>query len=954
MLKIKSPLRVGTAAVAIVVGLAAAPAMAQEALPQDSSATPQAEADAGDIVITGSRIQRRDASALGPLSTLTDQDIAFAAPTSAGDLLQTLPSVGVSLNSNGTQGTSFGVSSINLRYLGSSEGSGNRTLVLVDGHRWVNAVGGRGFRDFVDLNTIPLGMIDKIEVLKDGASAIYGADAIAGVVNIQTKRNLNGLEASARMGVSDRGDGAGYSGYVNWGVKRDRFNTFLSLSYSKSNPVRTDARKLTEFALAPLTAAPSSPYGLYVLPGLANNAYFGTPAGFANNAANAITRNRDAFQIGSGASADNSYHLARLPGDYYNTQAQGVYAIGPSERIGAFGRIGFDISDSVEFKVEGLYNRRESSQLFSPVLMDVRGSNGFSVSADQLYNPFGTANGVPGANALAFSGNTFRIQRVALEVGNRDNVQVVETWRVAAGLDGRFNLGSEWRWDAFFSVSQNSATFDAYNQINYENVYRALRSPAACAAAAGCVPLNLFGVITPQQADYIRYNGHDEQKARQYDFTANVSGNLFNLPGGPLGIAAGYEFRREEATDLPDVFANTISTVLPLVGGVGQSPTTAQARDATTGSYELHEFYGEISAPLLADLPGIYRLDLEAAARYSSYSTSGDKVTGKFGIAYRPIRDVLLRGTYSQGFRAPSILELYQGKRMTNFQAVDPCNGGGAGLPGCAGVPTGYNQNLYGAGTVQGVVSGNENLRPETADTFSAGIAITPAAVNGLTLTVDWFRIKVKDAISSQTPTQILLACASRAAFCDLIDRDAATGEVLELRQAVVNLSSIEVSGIDASARYRFGTGIGTFEAVVDASYLDRYRTEIPQADGSVVVDDRAGKADQPRSTFPRWKGQASLRYFNDAISAGWKTRYIGSSTDVPNNAINGGKIKAIFYHDVQGTLSVGEAYSFTLGMDNVFDQQPPASAANNPINFDMYTYDIRGRYVYARVGVKV
>ncbi|MGD9599221.1 MAG: TonB-dependent receptor [Steroidobacteraceae bacterium] len=901
-----------------------------------------------EVVVTGSRIQRTDTSSVGPLQTLTSADIAAAAPTSAGDLLQALPSVGMSLNSNGTQGTSFGVSSINLRYLGSAEGSGNRTLVLVDGHRWVNAVGGRGFRDFVDLNTIPLGIIDSIEVLKDGASAIYGADAIAGVVNIHTKQHLEGFEASGRYGITDRGDNENVSGFLNWGTRGERASALLSLSYNDTKPLLTADRALTERALAPLTAPPTSPRGLYVLPGLANNAYFGTPAGFAANTANAVTRLPGVTAIGVGAAADNSYRVATLAADDYNTQAQGIYAIGPSERFGAFARLGWQWNDDLEMRAEALYNRRESSQLFSPILLDVRGSRGFAVSNDQAHNPFGTANGVPLANALAFAGNSFRIQRVATEVGNRDNAQVVDTVRLAVGLDGRLRFAGDWRWDAFLSWSRNEATFDAFNQVNYENVYRALLSPGACAAAPGCTPLDLFGVPTAQMADYIRYNGHDEQTATQVDFAINASRELFSLPAGSVGFATGYEYRREKADDRPDAFAATLSTVLPLSGGQPQAPTTAQAREPTAGSYDLHEIYAEFNLPLLRDLPFAYRLDVDAAARYSEYSTVGGEATAKLGLGWRPVRDLLLRGTYAQGFRAPSILELYQGRRETNFQAVDPCNGGGAGLPGCAGVPPAYNQNQFGAGTINGVVSGNENLEAETADTFSAGLAFTPGFLPGAALTFDWFRIDLDNAIASQSATQLLQACAVREIYCDLIDR-APSGEVLELRQAVVNLASIHVSGFDTTLGYAFDTAAGDFVASVDASYLDSFRTTIVQPDGSTRVDERAGKSDQPRSTFPRWKGQAALRYTYGDFYAGYKARYIGSSYDVPGNSVNGGDLPAITYHDLQLAYSFAASkYRVALGVDNFTDRQPPASRANNPINFDMYTYDVRGRYLYA------
>ena len=521
-------------------------------------------------------------------------------------------------------------------------------------------------------------------------------------------------------------------------------------------------------------------------------------------------------------------------------------------------------------RVEGLYNHRWSRQLYSPINLDVRGSNGISIARDQIYNPFGTANGVPAANALAFTGASFRIQRFVPEVGNRDMIQRVDTYRALTGLDGTFQLLGEWRWDATAIYSKSKATFDSLNGINYENVQRALGSPAICAGTAGCVPLNIFGPITTAQADYVRNNYRSRNGATQYDASANVSRTLFQLPGGALGFAAGYEYRRESAYDYPDAFAFATSTLLPIVSGSAQSPIGGTPASPTTGKYDLHEVYAEIDAPLLSDLPAIYRLNIDAAVRYSKYSSFGGKATSKVGVSYRPIPDVMLRGTYSEGFRAPSILELYQSQRGQNFVAVDPCNGGGAGKTGCAGVPAGYNQALYNGGLIAGITSGNTALQPETAKTLSAGVALTPTFAPRLSLTVDWFKIKVNGAIASQTATQVLTSCAATGTFCDLVVRNA-TGEVARLVQAVVNLSRIEVSGVDATLRYAVPTSIGNFEGSIDASYLDRFRTTIPQPDGSVVVDERAGKSDQPRSTFPHWKGQASLRYIGSTFDAGVK-----------------------------------------------------------------------------------
>ncbi|HEX8413864.1 MAG TPA: TonB-dependent receptor plug domain-containing protein, partial [Sphingomicrobium sp.] len=486
--------------------LAAAPALAQQGSPV---VTPETEESAPqDILVTGSRIQRRDAVTVGPLLTITADDIARSGTASPGELLQRLPSAGVSLNSNGTQGTSYGASSINLRYLGGGEGSGNRVLVLVNGHRWVDAVGQRGFRDFVDLNTIPQGIIDGIEVLKDGASAIYGADAIAGVINIKTLQPFDGIRASTRSAITSHGDGAEYSGTLNVGKRWDRASIILSGSYFQSRPILTSARDLTRVSLVPLTAPGTSPAGLFILPGLSNNAFFGTPTGFGAAAA-PVTATGAA--IGVGALADNAFRPASLPGDFYNTQAQGIFSTGPSQRYGFYGRLGYDISDDVDFFAEAVWNRRKSSQLFSPVLLDIGGTagtvRGFGIPNNQAFNPFGTANGVPAANAVAFPATSaFRIRRVLTDIGNRNNLQDVETARVAAGLNGRFELfGNPWNWDVFGSYSKNHIDTIAENGVNYDNLFLGLGNAATCGAIAGCVPVNLFGQLTPQAANFIRF-----------------------------------------------------------------------------------------------------------------------------------------------------------------------------------------------------------------------------------------------------------------------------------------------------------------------------------------------------------------------------------------------------------------------------------------------------------------
>lgn len=954
-------LRAGAAYAALMAGMITAPAMAQVTAP---AATPAADV-VEEIIVVGSRIQRKDADSVGVVTTLTEQDIKQSGAGSVGELLQKLPSAGVSLSSNGTQGTSYGASSINLRYLGGAEGSGNRVLVLVDGHRWVDGVGQRGFRDFVDLNTMPLGMIEGVEVLKDGASAIYGADAIAGVVNIKTGRDFDGLKTQVKVGGTTHGDGQTYSGVANFGKRFEKNALLVSLSYVKDKPILTTSRDLTRVTLVPVTAPGTSPNGLFILPGLSNNAYFGTATGFASSSA-PVAFNAGAT-VGAGSLADNAFHTAALPADYYNTQAQGIYSTGPSERYGVYARWTSDITDKVRFKAEALFNERKSDQLFSPVLLDIGGSagtiRGFAIGANQPYNPFGTANGVPTANALAFAANSaWRIRKVMTEVGNRDNVQDVKTYRIAGGFDGELNLlGRDWKWDVYALYSKNKIDSEARNGVNYDKL--ALGLGPNCATTAGCVPINLFSGMTAEQAAYIRYTARESNQTEIYDLSANVTGELFQLPAGPLSIAAGYEHRQNKASDSPDPYVNALPTNIPTPASgsafASNTTTTAQTRTPTKGQYKLDEVYAEAAIPLLKDVPLAKSLDISLAARYSDYDTVGGDSTLKAGLGWRPIQDILVRGTYAQGFRAPSILELYQGGRQTSFQGTDPCNGGASAnpnLPGCVGVPTGYNQANYNLnGLIAGTISGNTKLKAETADTYSAGVAIKPRFAPGLSLTIDWYQITVHDAIASQSATQILNLCAQRGGvFCDLVTRDSSTGAITNLLQGVQNLAEIKTSGVDSTLRYEFSNDLGRFAAVLDTAYLESFKTTSPNpAGGAAIVDERAGKGDQPRATYPHWKGQSSFSWTGGSWNALWRGRYIGSTTDVVNT-VKDAKTKAIFYNDLEGGYQFDKRdASISIGVSNIFDKAPPASYANAPINYDIYTYDARGRFGYVRVSAK-
>jgi len=475
------------------------PAFAEE-LKQDAKVE-----DVEVISVTGSRIKRQSETA-SPVQELNLNDLNQTGSVSLGEVLQEMPSVGSSLNGNGSAGGSHGTSSVNLRNLGE-----NRSLVLVNGQRWVNGAGSRGFRDFVDMNTIPQAIVSRVEVLQDGATAIYGADAIAGVINIYTHQDYVGAELKAYAGESSRGDKQTSNVDFLWGKDVGDSNIMFAASYSDQKPIYTQDRELTAVPLNGLTAA--TPEGLFRESSLDDVLDFDIPTG-------GITRN-------PGADGSDMDSWRGVTSDDTHNRYDNNYVVGPSEKLALFGQAIVPFDD-VTLKVEALLNKRKSDQQFSEVLSPVRGSRGFVIVDDPSVNPFG----------VEFSGNDFRHSAFITENGYRVNEQDVTTMRLGIGLDGYFDLsfGNDWSWDAFASYGKNSGTFTSNNQMHLDKLALGLR---ACSTegidvdvsdlSEGCVPVNLFNPLTPEMVEYINFTGEDKKGISQFDFTFSVTSSLYEV-----------------------------------------------------------------------------------------------------------------------------------------------------------------------------------------------------------------------------------------------------------------------------------------------------------------------------------------------------------------------------------------------------------------------------------------
>jgi outer membrane receptor protein involved in Fe transport len=587
----------------------------------------------------------------------------------------------------------------------------------------------------------------------------------------------------------------------------------------------------------------------------------------------------------------------------------------------------------MNFNLEVLYNERKSDQLFSGAAPVVRGgSRGFVIVDDPRVNPFG----------VTFSGSDFRIDNFFEDVGQRDNVQNVDTLRIGAGLAGEF--GNGWAWDSFVSWAKNKATFTSVNQVDLDRLALGLRACDASGItanvadlAAGCVPVNMFNPLTQQMVDYIRFTGHDRNEAEQFDFTFNVTGELFDLPAGPLAFASGAEYREEKGLDVPDSYINADPRVNTY------RATTSAPRDGTDGEYDLSEVYVEFDVPLASGKKGAEQLSVQAAVRYSDYSTFGGTTNGKLGFLWRPVDSLMLRATWAEGFRAPSILELYEGLRQTSVPVDDPCSGGGAGLPGCAGVPAGYVQP---SSNVPGIVGGNPLLEPETSENISYGLVFTPGALEGASFTLDWYSIDIDDTISDYGAQNLLDLCATTGQRCRFITRES-SGEIVSIVNGPINLNKTTVEGMDFVGRYVTDVGVGVLDLTLSASRLLDLTLESTLPNGSILVEDKVGTA-ASREAYPEWRSLLTARLDMDRWQASYTARYIGSTHETVSGEPR--KIKAITYHNIAASYRFNDNFMLRLGVDNVLDEQPPTSLTNLNINFDINTYSAVGRFYYGQL----
>ncbi|HXH52769.1 MAG TPA: TonB-dependent receptor [Sphingomicrobium sp.] len=948
MKRIDIALRAGAALAALTIATSAS---AQSTLPPpDVPETPASTAEEptgrGEIIITGSRIRRDPLAQDAPIVFVDEADIARTGLNSVNDVLQRLPSSGGGLNSKFNNsgnlgnppdggGVGAGAAEIDLRYLGS-----RRVLVLVDGLRYVLGASASGVPGSTDLNSIPASAIERIEVLQDGASAIYGSDAIAGVVNIITKRRQSGFLGSAQLGGYGAGDGFTQNYQLSWGNgDSGPLEIVVGGNYVKQDPVWSGDRALSAFPEPYFTACVATCSSF-----IPDGRYIGSvfPTGDATLIAPVIGR----------TTTPADFRQFVSPADRFNFQPFNYIQI-PLERYGAFGNLRYELASDVNFSAKALWNRRKSKNQAAPLPFGIGPISGLTpvlsnivISASNPYNPFGVDLG--GSN-----NNVGAIFRRFVEGGPRRFHQTVDTAYGVATVDGRLGIaGRDWFWDVNAVYGRNKAEQDMFGNIHSGRLQQALGPIAGCTAP--CVPFNLFGgagSITPAMMDFVMFEQNDSSKQTIFDVTGNMSGSLFDLPGGPLGMAVGLEYRKLKGRFDPD----------PVVAAGFSSDIPARP---TRGGYDVKEAYAELRAPLLADVPFVNLLELEGAVRYSDYSTSGSTTNFKAGVNWKPIQDLRLRGTFAEGFRAPSIGELFGTQSRFDEVLNDPCSS----HPGntaprrfsndpevraaciAAGVPADGSYQQANA-QISVIVGGNQNLEPETSKSWVLGGVYSPSWLPRFSVEANWYKIEVEGAIQTIPRADTVMNCllTKDPATCALVTR--VNGALVEVVGFLQNIAAIETKAIDVNLAYRgVNTGIGRFGFTWNNTFLRNFDVIIPGATGPQRLSREGTQVGAPAQSFPKYKAVGIVDWDLAKFGASVTGRYVSKLREQGGNVMD-----SVFYTDLQlrWTGIAEDRFGFALGVNNLFGVRTPGCVTCESNNFAQSAHDVPGRYYYARATVR-
>ena len=933
--------------VGLTAGLVAAAGLAQAQQPsQDQGNTKDQPKTLQTVVVTGSLIRRVDTETASPVTIIDRQNITSSGKPTLGDVLQQLPSVAGAAtnpqnNSNGggvasplTEGGD-GASRVSLRGLGTG-----RTLVLIDGQRMLNP----------DMNLVPQNMVQRIDVLAEGASTTYGSDAVGGVVNIILRHDFDGAEVSVNSGISGHGDGQRHGLSLTMGHTGDRFNIVGGLDYNKYNAVPATRRDFSKEQLylyggaVSVIGSSSIPTGRMQIPPSLQG-YFGCPA----------KPNQVTLASGDGTSLND--YRCRTGDDTFNYAAYNYIQVA-QQRTDGFVLGSYNLTDNITAFVDAFYNYTNSSGLdaYAPVGT----GDGLVIPASAPFNPFGVTFKAPPPPGSPPGPQTYTFQTRLTSLGTRLHPYTTSTGQLIAGLRGAIGQSS-WNWNMTLDYGHTARTQLDENEIDIPALQAAIDSGVNIFDQANNgAAFRAFGV----DAD-VAY--HKSEILRQ--ISAGANGNLFSLPAGDVQLAVGALYRKQSmnyTVDPRTVLDPVTATCQILQEGCG-SPGS--------GNDNVKEAFAETLVPLLKEVPGAYSLNLDLGVRYSDYDSAGSTTNAKVAIEWRPIQDLLVRGTISQVFRAPNLDQLYDGRSLVQPGLNDPCIGLTAAelaqhTNACQYVPVNWSGNdvqqvnTYYSGA--NVVGGN--LKPEHGKSVDFGLVYNPSWAQGLNTSLDFWHIYLYDTLVPISGVTVVNACFDNNAspFCSFIHRyDTTTttpGQVFYIDAPVTNLGTLSTSGIDFTANYKlphFDLGSvnpGDFKLGLATSYIATFNNNATPGAAGSTVDKLAGTWNAQFGNISRWRGAVTLGWNRGDWDAQWRTRYISGVTALNADALTNASLQvaSVVYSDVQFGVAVPGIHTrFDVGVDNVFDRRPPLIYQNGQVNTDTATYDAMGRYYWARATLK-
>jgi iron complex outermembrane receptor protein len=934
-------------------------------LPAFAQSVPQTEI----IEVTGSRLKNTDAQSANPITIVTSEDIAKTAATSVEQILMKLPFAdftgGFTANSsNGGYGASQG----GLRNLGPA-----RTLILLNGQRFP-LTDAQGTIDAVDLNNIPVSMIDHIEILRDGASSIYGADAIAGVINIITKQHFDGVEVGGSVGETSYGDGLRHSVYSTVGADFDRGNILINVGTDHTDGISQGARawgvsqhpEAGVNAYGALSAHITGAIGL-----IGGNQYYYGTGGIAAPILATQAYTLGTIQVSPGvfsgggltsgdlAIADGGVGFNYLP-------TQGLTAGLDRRQLNVTTH--YDLTPDVTAVLDGFYTDRQSMETLNPEPIGYdaptpKFPNGLYSSATYVNNAGQTVpnpyNPTNAANAAALYGadnvgTNVPILTRRTESGPRIYTDDIETYRIRAGLQG--TLFGKYEWEADYLYGQSSARYDVANETNLYHLSQEL-GMTPCAGAPGCSIANVFGydTLTPAQARYLSFTNTDTSEYTEQIASGHIGGPIRQLPAGPLGLVVGIEYRADTLFDHPSSI--TIE---------GDAPSFSVP---TSGNYATASGDAEINAPLLSNLPFVKMLTLDITSRYDYNTTFGRSLTYKAGFDYALNDDFRLRGSRSTGVRAPQLRELYTGTSQALVSGSDPCAPGNVfsgSAPCLASLPAGVMTASLNTGTqIPVTAGGNPSLKPERSQEWTFGGVATPHWVPGLSISLDFYSILIRNEIGTYDANQLLAACfggvpylVSQPNACQLVGPRTSTGSLGPINLINANIGAENTDGIDVDLAYGVDTtalGLPAWGHLAFDGQLSFLLSDDVTANGLVQQQAGTFSGDDGR---PRFKALASLQFARDYWSVGWTARGYGTLANCTASTkgaldFEGNETAGVFYHDISGTYRYRNV-NLTIGVDNLFDKDPPFLTPTGQSNSaGSAGYDFNGRFIYMKVSVK-